>query len=192
MILAGPSPDTGQPYTEEEWELRERLRLEALKRRSRSLRSCRSRKATGNWTAQHRPARLGAPEDSPGWERIHEGSFLEAALVTQLSGDFPGPVLAVSFHRLIYSDGRWVSLEFHSPNQVGEAALKDQVNRHYLSMFTAVGAIGVLSGLTLQGSNPYAGGGTGDFQSLLAHHPGARAVYRRGDFRSRRVRQASR
>ena len=39
MLLAGPSPDTGQPYTEEEWELRERLRLEALERRSRSLRS---------------------------------------------------------------------------------------------------------------------------------------------------------
>ena len=39
MLLAGPSPETGQPYTEEEWELRERLRLEAVERRSRSLRS---------------------------------------------------------------------------------------------------------------------------------------------------------
>ena len=38
-LLAGPSPDTGQPYTQEEWELRERLRLEAVERRSRSLRS---------------------------------------------------------------------------------------------------------------------------------------------------------
>ena len=38
-LLAGPSPDTGQPYTEEEWQLRERLRLEAVERRSRSLRS---------------------------------------------------------------------------------------------------------------------------------------------------------
>ena len=38
-VLAGPSPDTGQPYTEEEWDLRERLRLEAVERRSRSLRS---------------------------------------------------------------------------------------------------------------------------------------------------------
>ena len=26
LLLAGPSPDTGHPYTEEEWELRERLR----------------------------------------------------------------------------------------------------------------------------------------------------------------------
>ena len=41
------------------------------------------------------PAQVGAAEDPPGWERIHEGSFLETALVTQLSGDFPGPVLAV-------------------------------------------------------------------------------------------------
>ena len=39
ILLAGPSPDTGQPYTEAEWDLRERLRLEALERRSRSLRS---------------------------------------------------------------------------------------------------------------------------------------------------------
>ena len=38
-LLAGPSPDTGQPYTQEEWQLRERLRLEAVERRSRSLRS---------------------------------------------------------------------------------------------------------------------------------------------------------
>ena len=283
MLLAGPSPDTGQPYTEEEWELRERLRLEAVERRSRSLRSSpvaqtyrqvdraaaetearRSETASpvdamraegaaaleqaldtiGTVTtglqdevaaetqadrafieairgtspaaeaapvvpavlaapAQQRdyssPARVGAPDDPPGWERIHEGSFLEAALVTQLSGDFPGPVLAVvsvpfysadrqrilvprgtrvigtaqavsnqdqarlavSFHRLIYPDGRWVSLDFHGLNQVGEGALKDQVNRHYFSMFAAVGAVGVLSGLTAQGGNPYEGGVAG-------------------------------
>ena len=43
-------------------------------------------------TAQ--PGRLVAPADPPGWERIHEGSFLEAVLLTQLSGEFPGPVLA--------------------------------------------------------------------------------------------------
>ncbi len=35
------------------------------------------------------------PLDPPGWERIREGSFLEAVLVTQLSGEFPGPVLAM-------------------------------------------------------------------------------------------------
>ena len=142
------------------------------------------------------PPRLEGDDDPPGWERIYEGSFLEAVLVTQLSGDFPGPVLAqvavpfysadrqrvlvprgarvigtasavqgqdqerlaVSFHRLIYPDGRWVTLDFHGLNQVGEGALKDQVNRHYFSMFAAVGAVGIISGLTLQNSNPYGGG----------------------------------
>ena len=41
-----------------------------------------------------RPVSSVAPADPPGWERIYEGSFLEAVLLTQLSGDFPGPVLA--------------------------------------------------------------------------------------------------
>ena len=273
LLLAGPSPDTGQPYTEEEWELRERLRLEAVERRSRSLRSSpvaqTYRRLDGGGNAGERivanpvetikaegaaalqqaldtiegvtsgleeevaaeaqadqafiealrgtptapqaapvvpaatagsaPARIGGPEDPPGWERIHEGSFLEAALVTQLSGDFPGPVLAVvsvpfysadrqrilvprgtrvigtaqavanqdqarlavSFHRLILPDGRWISLEFHGLNQLGEGALKDQVDRHYFSMFAAVGAVGVLGGLTAARGNPYEGGVAG-------------------------------
>ena len=142
------------------------------------------------------PAIVRAPNTPPGWERIYEGSFLEAVLVNQLDGDFPGPVLAsvavpfysadrqriviprgarvigsasavagqdqarlaVGFHRLIFPDGRWVSLEFTGLNQIGEGALKDQVNRHYLSMFASVGAVGIMSGLTLRGSNPYAGG----------------------------------
>ena len=301
-LLAGPSPDTGEAYTEEEWELRERLRLEALERRARSLRSSpvaqtyrqldRSADAgeavaganaeedaaakiraegaeaiaralgmfegvtgaleddiaaeaeadraflaalTGGVAgtpAAHMPAGSGAsgvqesgagreagvprgalmppapgrdynnpgqvetPNDPPGWERIYEGSFLEGVLVTQLSGDFPAPVLAqvavpfysadrqriliprgsraigtaaavtgqdqerlaVGFHRLILPDGRWIALPFHGLNQVGEGALKDRVNRHYFSMFAAVGAVGVISGLTLQNSNPYGGG----------------------------------
>ena len=295
LLLAGTSPETGKAYTEQEFELRERLRLEALERRSRSLRSSpvaqtyrqfdRARspaqagaepgpveairaegaaalsQALGTFEgvtgsledeiaaeaesdqaflraltgaqrgggpdpaqavppgpaapagpAPHslgfpgaavqptrdyaNPSRLESGDDPPGWERIHEGSFLEAVLVTQLSGDFPGPVLAqvavpfysadrqrvlvprgarvigtasavlgrdqerlaVSFHRLIYPDGRWVTLDFHGLNQVGEGALKDQVNRHYFSMFAAVGAVGIMSGLTLQNSNPYGGG----------------------------------
>ena len=285
LLLAGPSPETGSAYTTEEFELRERLRLEALERRSRSLRSSpvaqtyrqldRSRSPTeagaepgpaeairaegatalaqalgtfegattgledeiaaeaesdqaflraltgaqqgggpgvGAAAAPNslgfpgaaaqpsrdyaNPSRLEGGDDPPGWERIYEGSFLEAVLVTQLSGDFPGPVLAqvavpfysadrqrvlvprgaraigtasavqgqdqerlaVSFHRLIYPDGRWVTLDFHGLNQVGEGALKDRVNRHYFSMFAAVGAVGIISGLTLQNSNPYGGG----------------------------------
>ena len=145
------------------------------------------------------PAIVSAPADPPGFERVYEGSFLEAVLMTQLSGDFPGPVLAavsvpfysadrqrilvprgsrvigsatavsgmdqerlfVGFHRLLFPDGRWVALDFNGLNQLGEVALKDQVNRHYLSMFIAVGAVGMISGLTLQGSDPYAGGAEG-------------------------------
>ena len=34
------------------------------------------------------PGRSVRPADLPGWERIHEGSFLEGVLLTQLSGDF--------------------------------------------------------------------------------------------------------
>ena len=139
------------------------------------------------------PGRLVRPHDPLGWERIHEGSFLEAVLVTQLSGEFPGPVLAmvsaplysadrqrvliprgaraigtaravqnrdqsrlaVSFHRLLLPDGSWIDLEFAGLNQVGESALRDQVNRHYLSTFAAAGAVGALSGLTLAGASPY-------------------------------------
>ena len=145
------------------------------------------------------PARSSAPFNPPGFDRIYEGSFLEGALVTQLSGEFTGPVLAmvalpfysadrqrvlvprgtraigtaqaiggpdqerlaVGFHRLVFPDGNWVELKFDGLNQAGDAALKDKVNRHYLSMFAAVGAVGVLSGLTLRGSSPYSGGQAG-------------------------------
>ena len=41
------------------------------------------------------PATVAAPRDPPGWERVYEGSFLECVLLTQLRGDFPGPVLAM-------------------------------------------------------------------------------------------------
>ena len=41
------------------------------------------------------PGVMVTPEDLPGWERVPEGSFLEAVLLTQLSGEFPGPVLAM-------------------------------------------------------------------------------------------------
>ena len=69
--------------------------------------------------------------------------------------------LAVSFHRLIWPDGRSVSLQFTGLNQAGEGALKDEVDRHYFSMFAAAGAVGILAGLTARGSNPYAGGQPG-------------------------------
>ena len=153
------------------------------------------------------------PNDPPGWERVYEGSVVSGVLVTQLSGDFAGPVeahvsipfyssdrqriviprgarflgtvqpvrdqdqrrLAVGFHRLIWPDGRWVTLAFHGLNGVGEGALGDQVNRHYVSMFAAAGAVGVIAGLTLQGAgNPYEGGRAG-FQSGVSQGLGSSA-----------------
>ena len=153
------------------------------------------------------------PADPDGWDRIYEGSFLEAVLVTQLSGEFPGPVLAnvsvpfysadrqrvliprgarvvgsvqavsgadqerlaVAFHRIIWPEGRTVSLEFNDLNQIGEGALKDELDRHYFSMFAAAGAVGILSGLTAIGSNPYAGGQQG-FQAGASQGLGEGAV----------------
>ena len=161
-------------------------------------------------------------DDPAGWERVYEGSVLSAVLVTQLDGDFTGPVLAqvaipfysadrqrilvprgarllgsaqaieqqdqgrlaVGFHRLVWPDGRWVDLAFHGLNAIGESALADQVDRHYVSMFAAAGAVGVLAGLTLQGSDPYAGGGAG-FRAAAGQGFGQSATQILGRFLSR-------
>ena len=164
-------------------------------------------------TATAEAVTLTTPNDPAGWERVYEGSVFSAVLVTQLSGDFAGPVeahvsipfytadrqrilvprgarflgtvqpvrdqdqrrLAVGFHRLILPDGRWVNLAFHGLNGIGEGALRDQVNRHYVSMFAAAGAVGVIAGLTLQGAgNPYEGGRAG-FQSGVSQGLGQSA-----------------
>ena len=248
-------PETGEPLTPEEHELRRAIRLEELERQFRSLRT--SPVAQSHRAAEGAPAPSGTgvqppaapptptgamddilpgpealpgadpsgytptpgsldvplpnaanlpdydnppgfaiPRDPPGWERIFEGSFVEAVLVTQLSGDFPSPVLAtaavpfysadrqrvliprgsrfigtaqpvrgqdqerlaVGFHRVILPDGTHVALQFQGLNQMGEGALKDQVDRHYLSTFLAAGAVGLMSGFAAIGGNPYAGG----------------------------------
>ena len=168
------------------------------------------------------PAVVRTPTDPAGWERVYEGSVLSAVLVTQLDGDFTGPVLAqvaipfysadrqrilvprgarllgtaqaveqqdqgrlaVGFHRLVWPEGRWVDLAFHGLNAIGESALDDQVDRHYTSMFAAAGAVGVLAGLTLQGSDPYAGGGAG-FRAAAGQGFGQSATEILGRFLSR-------
>ena len=172
-LLAGPSPDTGQPYTEEEWQLRRACDWKpssgaavrfAVRRLHRATAHCTAAAAEaetdsesftippppakdeGAEALQHAlntmhmvttdledeiaaeaetdkallaaltgraitpeaaptvpaptatsaiaqdhsvPARLEIPQDPPGWERIYEGSFLEAIMATQLTGDFP-------------------------------------------------------------------------------------------------------
>ena len=59
--------------------------------------------------------------------------------------------LGVAFHRLILPDGRYVSLDqFSGLNQLGETGLKDRVDNHYVSVFGAAAAVGILSGLAAQ------------------------------------------
>jgi type IV secretory pathway VirB10-like protein len=57
--------------------------------------------------------------------------------------------LAVVFHRLVMPDGYSVSLDqFAGLNQIGDTALRDQVNNHYLRIFgvsLAIGAIGAVA-----------------------------------------------
>jgi type IV secretion system protein VirB10 len=56
--------------------------------------------------------------------------------------------LAVTFHRLIMPDGYTVNLDqFRGLDQVGETGLRDQVNHHYLHIFGASIAIGLIAGL---------------------------------------------
>lgn len=55
--------------------------------------------------------------------------------------------IAVAFHRMIMPDGYSVDLDqFHGLNQIGEEALKDRVNNHYLEIFGTSIALGVIAG----------------------------------------------
>jgi type IV secretory pathway VirB10-like protein len=55
--------------------------------------------------------------------------------------------IAVVFHRLIMPDGYSVDLDqFTGLNQIGETALKDKVNNHYLQIFGTSIALGVIAG----------------------------------------------
>lgn len=61
--------------------------------------------------------------------------------------------LAVFFHRLIMPDGYSVNLDqFKGLNQAGETALRDKVNNHYLQIFGASLAIGILGGISEAGT----------------------------------------
>ena len=103
-------------------------------------------------------AQVSVPFYSSDRQRVLIPRGTRAIGTAQAVGNRDQTRLAVGFHRLVFPDGRWVSLRFEGLDQVGTTALKDKVNRHYLQMFAASGAVGILSGLTLQGSNPYAGG----------------------------------
>ena len=90
-ILAGPSPDTGQPYTQGEWELRERLRLEAVERRSRSLRSSpvaqSYRKLDGGTSGGQRIVDDPAPAKDKGAEALQQALTTFDAVTTGLEDE---------------------------------------------------------------------------------------------------------
>lgn len=61
--------------------------------------------------------------------------------------------LAVTFHRLIMPDGFSVNLDqFKGLDQAGATALKDKVNNHYVKIFGASLALGVLGGVAQIGT----------------------------------------
>ncbi|MHB1959286.1 MAG: TraB/TrbI/VirB10 family type IV secretion system protein [Acidobacteriaceae bacterium] len=76
---------------------------------------------------------------------IPAGTFLLGD-VQKVSG-FGQHRLAVSFHRMLMPDGYSVDLDqFQGLDQAGATGLSDQVNNHYLQIFGASIALGVISG----------------------------------------------
>jgi type IV secretion system protein VirB10 len=76
---------------------------------------------------------------------IPEGTFILGD-AQKVSG-FGQKRLAVAFHRMLMPDGYSVDLDqFRGLDQVGETGLKDKVNNHYLQIFGASIALGVISG----------------------------------------------
>jgi type IV secretion system protein VirB10 len=76
---------------------------------------------------------------------IPEGTFI-LGNAQKVSG-FGQKRLAVAFHRMLMPDGYSVDLDqFRGLDQVGETGLKDKVNNHYLQIFGASIALGVIAG----------------------------------------------
>ena len=76
---------------------------------------------------------------------IPAGTFLLGD-VQKVSG-FGQRRLAVRFHRMLMPDGYSVDLDqFHGLDQAGATGLSDQVNNHYVQIFGASIALGVISG----------------------------------------------
>jgi type IV secretory pathway VirB10-like protein len=83
---------------------------------------------------------------------IPEGTFVLGD-VQKVSG-FGQKRLAVVFHRMLMPDGYSVDLDlFHGLDQAGETGLKDKVNNHYLEIFGASIALGIISGAAEASTN---------------------------------------
>ena len=77
--------------------------------------------------------------------------------------------LAVSFHRIVMPDGTSVSLDhFRGLNQLGDAGLRDRVDRHYWSTFGGAAAVGLVGGLSQLLGSVGLGSGDGDRTVIVA------------------------
>jgi len=76
---------------------------------------------------------------------VPEGTFILGDV--QKVGGLGQKRLAVTFHRMLMPDGYSVDLDqFHGLDQAGATGLKDKVNNHYVEIFGASIALGVISG----------------------------------------------
>jgi len=76
---------------------------------------------------------------------VPEGTFILGDV--QKIGGLGQKRLAVTFHRMLMPDGYSVDLDqFHGLDQAGATGLKDKVNNHYMEIFGASIALGVISG----------------------------------------------
>ena len=83
---------------------------------------------------------------------IPEGTFILGD-VQKVSG-FGQKRLAVAFHRLLMPDGYSVDLDqFHGLDQIGDTGLKEQVNNHYMQIFGASIALGIIAGAAQSTTN---------------------------------------
>ena len=100
---------------------------------------------------------------------IPEGTFILGEV--QKVASLGAKRLAVTFHRLLMPDGYSVDLDqFHGLDQAGATGLKDKVNNHYVEIFGASIALGVIAGAA-QASNNNAGynqSGTEAYKSGVA------------------------
>jgi len=100
---------------------------------------------------------------------IPEGTFILGE-VQKVAG-LGAKRLAITFHRLLMPDGYSVDLDqFHGLDQAGATGLKDKVNNHYVEIFGASIALGVIAGAA-QASNNNAGynqSGTEAYKSGIA------------------------
>lgn len=76
---------------------------------------------------------------------IPEGTFILGDV--QKVGGLGQKRLAVTFHRMLMPDGYSVDLDqFHGLDQAGATGLKDKVNNHYVEIFGASIALGIIAG----------------------------------------------